>query len=363
MNSDRKEMTQQAHLWLAQIDDGPLNSEQQQAFEQWLNTSPQHTILFAEAEMMWHGLSQPDVKQALTPLLEPPQASRRQTGWQTISEKWNQIRYSWPLLTGTLAATALVFLLWFSPSPPAPVKTSAPQMVQYQTDRGQSRLLRLNDGSQITLAPGSLISVQFSRQVRQVTLDHGSAFFQISHHPIRPFIVTSGGAEVVVTGTEFDVRRKKNSVYVAVEKGAVDVSLALPNWQERSDINQRKPWQRRPGALLSKVSLSAGQEVKAHRLSGLGQVAAIPQGMLGAWRKGKLIYINEPLEEIVEDINRFSSVPVILAPSADQLKVSGTFHSHDIPGMLTSLEAALPIHIEHQANQVNIKLNPPKTSS
>ena len=87
-------------------------------------------------------------------------------------------------------------------------------------------LVRLNDGSQVTLQPGSFLRFpeQFSGVKREVFLT-GSAFFNVSRQPERPFLVVTDRVVTKVLGTSFWVNAfgGKANVSVTVRTGKVSV--------------------------------------------------------------------------------------------------------------------------------------------
>lgn len=348
---------EQAYTWLVQKQEQAFTDHQQQAFNVWLNAAPEHAIAFAEAELMWRALADEKVSSELQTLPLDQFQAKSISCWQQVKLWFGDQRFIW---LGAVTASVFLFMLLqqhlLPISPEQPQLTEAKYSQNYQTALAESREVLLDDGSKVVLDANSAIEVSYNQSQRHVLLARGSAFFAVSHEPSRPFIVASGAVEVEVTGTEFDVQRKQNTVYVAVEQGSVNVSQPLPGWKEKTAAKNNQSWNRRKGATLANVSLSAGQGIKAHRLDGLGQVEHIAPEFLAAWRKGKLVYINRSLGEVVQDMNRYSQIPLHVSPEARELKLSGTFDSGDIPAMLKVMETALPIALQQQPKQVNIRL-------
>jgi transmembrane sensor len=76
----------------------------------------------------------------------------------------------------------------------------------YVTTTGENRLVSLADGSKITLGADSAIASRFTDDVRRIILLSGEAFFEAAPDSSRPFVVESGGVDVTVFGTEFNVQ-------------------------------------------------------------------------------------------------------------------------------------------------------------
>jgi ferric-dicitrate binding protein FerR (iron transport regulator) len=101
-------------------------------------------------------------------------------------------------------------------------------------------LVKMEDGSSITLQPGSVIHypAHFSAGKREIYLQ-GEAFFQVSKNPARPFLVYSSRTVTQVLGTSFTIKenKQKEEVEVAVRTGKVEVyenSKLLHHQKEKS---------------------------------------------------------------------------------------------------------------------------------
>lgn len=90
----------------------------------------------------------------------------------------------------------------------------------------QSQSIRLADGSDVSLAPGSRLSfaADFSQQTRTVYLS-GEATFEVAKNPHKPFLVYANEVVTKVLGTKFIVRafEKEAEVRVDVQSGQVSV--------------------------------------------------------------------------------------------------------------------------------------------
>ncbi|ODS77936.1 MAG: hypothetical protein ABS46_17620 [Cytophagaceae bacterium SCN 52-12] len=86
--------------------------------------------------------------------------------------------------------------------------------------------VKLMDGSQVTLLPGSSLDYpqRFHKEKREVMLT-GDAFFEITPNPAQPFLVHNGKLVTQVLGTSFWIRthQKSKSLEVEVVSGKVSV--------------------------------------------------------------------------------------------------------------------------------------------
>ncbi|WP_160296914.1 FecR family protein [Sphingomonas sp. ERG5] len=85
------------------------------------------------------------------------------------------------------------------------------------------RMLRLVDGSRVILDRGSRLAIAFSGVARRLHLLTGRARFDVSHDPLRPFVVDAGGGSVIAHGTMFDVALAPEGIEILLLRGAVEV--------------------------------------------------------------------------------------------------------------------------------------------
>jgi transmembrane sensor len=156
----------------------------------------------------------------------------------------------------------------------------------YATATAQSRIVTLDDGTTVQLAPDSAIKLDFSPERRQVKLLAGEAFFDVARNPQRPFIVDADGIKVKVLGTAFDVRLSSSDARVELARGAVDVSYDVKAGQAAQ-------------------TLKPGQMLMVDRTSGAMEKGAIAIDDVASWRGGR-IFVNEAtVASVVEQIQRY----------------------------------------------------------
>ncbi len=95
-----------------------------------------------------------------------------------------------------------------------------PQIVEYDC----SGSMTLADGSHIRLRDEGRVRLErFDTRGVELTLEQGSAEFDVAHVASRSFVVHAGRVDVVDVGTRFVVTRAAGSTSVAVEQGRVEV--------------------------------------------------------------------------------------------------------------------------------------------
>ncbi|MFQ5346779.1 MAG: FecR domain-containing protein [Rhodothalassiaceae bacterium] len=302
-------------------------------FAAWIASDPRHAAAYREARQAWSDLAAMGDLAEYRNLLGAPNWRERMIARM---RRWQQgWRASGAPRRGVLAATAaalllaLVSALWLErPAVPDSGATLA-------TAIAEIRDLPLSDGSVVTLGGRSRVTLAFSSKERRIRLEEGEAFFDVAKDPGRPFIVEVGDTEVRAVGTQFDVHKGPATVRVAVLEGVVEVAATAM---------RRAP-------VVSRHLLSAGEAIVAAEGAALDRVTALPVARAGEWRRGRLIYNGASLEEVVADVNRYSTRRIRIADShLATLRVTTSFRTDQIDEMLESLALALPLRIEPQAD-------------
>jgi len=182
----------------------------------------------------------------------------------------------------------------------------------YRTATGEQRLVRLDDGSQVTLNTATKLTARIDAGQRRIELKEGEAYFDVAHlDNNRPFTVRAGEAEVRVTGTRFNVRRTEDGVRVDVLEGRV-----LAGAQGRAEG--------RAGAVPLAADQAASFDTDGVvRWRGAAQVARIDN-----WRRGRVYFEDTPLREAVAEMNRYAPVRmVIVTPRLGDMPISGVFRA------------------------------------
>lgn len=299
--------------WLLRLD-GPQAAEADWlALEAWLQADPLHRQAFADAERVWADVraAAPEIRRALA---APALARRRPL---SRSPSW---RRAWIAAAGAAAAAAAVLTVSVVNRQAAP----APAEV-FQTAKGQSRVLTLVDGSRIHLNSASRIAVRMEPKGRHVELTEGEAAFDVAHDAARPFLVDAGARDIRVVGTEFDVLRHRDQLRVTVRRGVVAVQS--PN----------------DGVAATPVMLTAGDQFDHRTAVRVSLVRKVDPETVFAWRRGELIYRDQPLDEIVEDLNRYLPTALRVEGAAANLRFSGVIRLEAEDAVLRRLQAFLPI--------------------
>src|SRR5690606_21686104 len=130
---------------------------------------------------------------------------------------------------GAVVAALAVFAVWFG---------IEHRGTTYSTGVGEQRIVKLTDGSIVTLNTRSRAFVRFADDVREVELIEGEALFQVEHDAHRPFRVAAGSVLVEAIGTQFNVLRQ-TATTVSVVEGAVKVASVEANASAEDKVGVR----------------------------------------------------------------------------------------------------------------------------
>jgi transmembrane sensor len=271
--------------WVVRLQSADLDADDALAFDAWLEASPAHARAYdaALAVSMEYGREAAAVGEAL--------AERRVTP-RTLSRRFY-------LGAGALAAAAAVAVVVMPAVQPQVVTET------YSTGKGEHRTLQLKDGSTVELNADTRLTVALGRKQRDLVLAEGQAVFDVAHDVRRPFLIAAGDRTVRVVGTQFDVRRRDGRLAVTVARGIVEV---------------------RPSAEGSGPAyrLHAGQRLEHREGAPTAQVAAVEAGEVLDWRRGRLVYREQPLSEVVADLNAQFATPIRIAdPKLAATPISG----------------------------------------
>jgi transmembrane sensor len=302
--------------WVVRLQSGAAGSADRSALAAWLETGPEHRRDFERACATWdlaHGLAASAVAQSY---LTGAPVQRR-----AIRPRSKAMAFG---LGGALAAAMLALTIW-------------PDSAVHTTGAGEIATVALEDGSTVWLNADSRLRVDFSAPFRRVVLERGEAFFKVAHDTSRPFVVEAAPQRIVVTGTEFDVRRAREAVEVSVAEGHVKVEAT-------TDAGQTQPI----------TALSAGDDA---RFAAGEIVPAVARGGVaqhkGAWREGKIYLDDTQLASAVDEINRYSQTKLVLADDVlRHLTISGVFRTGDTDSVLFSLHELYRLEARREPGRI-----------
>lgn len=186
--------------------------------------------------------------------------------------------------------------------------TSAKSLVANNTihiPNGSKIQLTLIDGTKVWLNTGSKLTypLEFHGQERKVTLD-GEGYFEVAHNKKKPFTVVANGAEILVTGTHFNVSayHTDKTIRTTLLEGGVEVK------QEGKEVILT------PG--FEAIANADGSKL-------LKQRGNVEQAM--AWKNGYFVFDDMDIVSVMRSVARWYDITVKAEGKVPTKIIGGTF--------------------------------------
>ena len=201
--------------------------------------------------------------------------------------------------------------------------------------------LILSDGTRVYLNAESVITFpkHFTGERREVTLE-GEAYFHVTASKEHPFIVKTKDMDVMVTGTEFNVKAYSDemNVQTTLLQGVVTVFSGFEK-KEKMEIkpNQQAEWCRR--------------SVKM-------RVREVDPDLFMAWKNGRFIFRQDRLGDIMRTLARWYGVEVVyLDESVKSMLFAGKLdRSEEITPILDVLRTTDKLSVDVKGKKIVIGL-------
>ncbi|MBO9696310.1 MAG: FecR domain-containing protein [Sphingopyxis sp.] len=335
-NDGFTDQEEQAAAWCLRIADRPLTSAEQADFDAWLAADGRHAQCFEQTVAVWQ------CTDAIAEL--PGFLSLRAKALTTMENARNRNEQPAQGLTrrhafGALTAFAL------TASTGAWYWAKSPEV--YATSVGERRIVRLADGSSVSLDAASRMLVSFTDERRAITLERGRAKFDVAKDPLRPFTVTAGSQSVVAVGTSFSVELLRDQLRVLLFEGQVAV---VPSAAAAAAIRTGRP------AAQATKQLSPGQELVADLSSGAAEILPVEAERSLGWEGGRVDFVDMPLADAVERINRYAASPIVIGDAAaGRHLVNGVFDAGDTDSFVKGVTSLYPLTAHEGNGQITIK--------
>lgn len=369
---ERRAIREEAGAWLIKLDrDEQLGAVELSRLHEWLARGAVHREELSNLARLWDKMNV--LTELAVPLGTPEQLTRR-----SLSKFTGGSLFRFWRLAGV--ATVLVVGLMFSMlsmfRPDPIVATNG----LYATAVGQQQTVKLADGSVVVLNTDSQIGVAFTDGARNIRLLQGEAYFTVAKDANHPFRVFAANGRVQAIGTEFSVYLKDKAVSVTVTEGRV--ALAAFEQRRQNELTVRAmqlddgPTSTPEGApggsgAIAQIddsyfkvvtALDAGQTASilattdeeiegAQRDAGVENVGSIELERRLSWRDGFLTFSGDPLEDVVREISRYTTVAIAISdPELRTIKIGGRFPVGETDAMFVALETNFGIEVTRMSH-------------
>lgn len=287
------QVAEQAVHWLLEMQQGPLNPRQQQAWQQWIDAHSEHRRAWEHIQRVnsrLRGLSSPLAHAALN---APKSGSRRQ---------------ALKLLLILGAGSAVTWgMREHNPLPSL--------LADYRSPVGQRRKISLGAGGQLQLNTASAADVRGDGLIR---LLEGEMLLTAT----QSFEVQTAQGVLKTQGARINVRQFADRTQIALFEGRVELNaqgrapMLLPVARQLS---------------FSTTGVSAAKPLDANS---------------GAWADGMLVAAHMRLGDFLDELGRYRRGQLNCDAKVADLLISGTYPLDDSERILDLLEISLPVKVK-----------------
>lgn len=210
--------------------------------------------------------------------------------------------------------------------------------VEVSTEAGQQSKVTLPDGSLVWLNAETIVKYRQRKDKREVSLE-GEAYFEVTHSELYPFIVETENVKVKVLGTRFNVSHYNNSKVTEASLLSGKITMSVDGSNNEVELA--------PG---EKVIYTDGQGVVLKRNIKVQNEIS--------WRRGILVFDNEPFNEFVKKLERYYAVKFTYEKSAfENIHYTGSIDNLNIDNVLEFINLTVPISykIDNKTITLNLK--------
>lgn len=284
--------------------------------------------IYSEAQIRENPLATIDLQRAIP----------KKTGLLSYHHKYSQ----WIKVAAILLFSVLLSLAYYT------VSHEEPEHSIFYTEKvaepGEKVRFILSDGTQVHLNSRSRLEypTAFEGPTREVWLE-GEAYFDVAHDEFHPFMVHTEEITTQVLGTSFDVRSypEDDEALVAVAEGKVAVHKSGVPTLENNDrvILEANQW----------TNYGSGEQTFTMQIGDISTMIA--------WNEGVLVYENEELEEVADQLERWYGVEIHFTD--DEIKdcvIQGEHKKETLENVLETIIYAF-VDMEYQMDGRQVTLS------
>lgn len=208
-----------------------------------------------------------------------------------------------------------------------------------ETPRGGMYTITLADGTHVWLNAETRLRypVKFAGKRRTVYLS-GEAYFDVQPDAEHPFTIISGGAEITVLGTSFNLRAyPQEDVVTTLESGAVQMSEEVGG---------------------QSIRLAPGEQGIFSEADGKMRKQAVDPYLYTAWKNGRIVFRDMRLEDLFTNLARWYDLEVFyLQPAVKDIRFTGDIdRMENFQEILHIIEQNQRVHFSVKDRTVTIAL-------
>lgn len=326
----RRLIRDRAGEFLARLDAGATPEDLLQ-IEEWLAENPLHRDIFLDMARQWDDMT----------LLSSLAEAYPLENYAFNRKAFRQVRH-WALAACLVLTAGVVFLFAGANNnsgADAEVASATDFYQLYETAIGEQTTVNLPDGSEIILNTNTGIEIAYSDSARNIFLRQGEAFFDVTRDTQRPFRVYAGKRMVEAVGTAFTVQHTDpDNVEVVVKEGRVNfLRLADTMAASTLPVNVNSVLYRDENVSLVAGELAAAITDQTNTVE-KKLIQALEIEAKFAWTQGKLLFQSESLENVLQEMGRYTTTRIDAEENIRDIEVSGYYGAGDIDGLLVAMK-------------------------
>ncbi len=203
--------------------------------------------------------------------------------------------------------------------------------------RGGQYKIKLSDGTDVWLNSETTLiyPTRFAGKERKVKLI-GEAYFEVAKNADQPFVVESGGLEILVTGTEFNVSAYGGSSETMTTLIEGSVVVHGRSNESMKLIPGQQAYQKTDRADLEKRQVNVNNII--------------------SWKKGYFSFDYQNLEAVMDEVSRWYDIDYEIVGKAKRSeKLGGTFsREKSLDELLTYLEHLINVKTIKEGRRVTL---------
>jgi transmembrane sensor len=246
------------------------------AFKRWCHQSTAHAATFAEVNLLWDR-SYAAARKIASAETQPVTVARHGNAGSRLGRR--------AFLGSAVAASAAAAMVVY---PPLRLWPSLPELTaDYRTGVGEQRRIAVANDISVNLNVQTSLSIRSGDGGEAVELIAGEAAV-LTGSPAKPFVLIAAEGRAIASRAHFNVRHDRSDVCVTCLDGEVRVEHG------------------------GKVATLRQRQQVLYGGRGLEQVVTIDPVVVKAWQEGMLVFRNESLDRVIDEVNRYRSGKIVL---------------------------------------------------
>jgi ferric-dicitrate binding protein FerR (iron transport regulator) len=219
------------------------------------------------------------------------------------------------------------------------------------TKKGSKTNIKLPDGTKVWLNADSKIvyAEKFIGSTREVTLI-GEAYFDVVHDSIHPFIIHTGKEDIKVLGTAFNVRNypSEKMLETTLMRGKIEVTFkGRPDEKIVLKPLEKLIVSKESYTVVNAVNRPNSTQVPENKITLTSATYFTQKDSMvveTAWVNDRMVFINQPLEKIAEELERNFGITVIFKSDiVKEYRYTGVFDNQSLDKVLEIIKLSRKI--------------------